>query len=652
MKNRFVSGLLAVTLLLGLAGCAAPEQQNSVKETTTVKMMYYGNLDHFISLVESTYDDITIDYELSTIARFNSDGERRLRAGHGMDVVFTSLPDGEVRDYAMDLSSYEFSTRYQAATMDPVKRDGQTIFLPMPSSYYGFVINKTLIDQLGQPLPTTQQEFLNMLRLAKAENVGTGVDGCVFGTNNVDGFAVGNLLTGTVVPDFLGTMAGEKWLSDFTNHRATFAGVMDASMDFFRILAEDGLMDLSRMDSSRNVVDVQTRLSSGEMLACYGTSLYLNKIRSLTDTYEFTMLPFFSSEGNPAWITACPTSYVALNKALEEPGNEAKKDACLRILDLLSTPEGQAAILEDTQTDSSFLNEDVPSVRESETGLEPYVEAGYVYQSNRLPSNELWLLGASAVKVANGKMTVEEAMQAIDDLHENGPTESADDRTLVGGVAEDLLFEDYDTRKQETALGNLVADSVAELSGAPIALVNGGGIRASLYTGDVYASDLHAVVPYANTIVTLELPGEVLIQALENSITGIHYNQVPAGRFLQVHGIRYTIEVNPATETEETPVAAKLLSVTLEDGTPIDPDGRYTVAVNNYMCGNAGYLDGTGDGFTMLNVLSDTAPLAKDVKLIEDTGKTYEDALRAYFDHHNTEEIGAEIEGRITVNGR
>ena len=243
-------------------------------------------------------------------------------------------------------------------------------------------------------------------------------------------------------------------------------------------------------------------------------------------------------------------------------------------------------------------------------------------------------------------------MEAVDDLHENGPTESAEDRTLVGGVAEDLLFEDYDTRKRETALGNLVADSVAELSGAPIALVNGGGIRASLYAGDIYASDLHAVVPYANTIVTLELPGETLIQALENSITGIRYRDVPAGRFLQVHGIRYEIEVDPAAETETEPVEAKLLSVTLEDGTPIDPSGRYTVAVNNYMCGNAGYLDGAGDGFTMLNVMSDTAPLAEGVKLIEDTGKTYEDALRAYFDRHDTEEITARVEGRITVNGR
>lgn len=652
MKKRFISGFLAVALLLGLAGCSPSKQENNSGGKITVKMMYYSNLDHFISLVESTYGDIDIDYELSTIGRFNSDGERRLRADHGMDIVFTSLPDGTVRDYAMDLSSYEFSTRYQAATMDPVKRDGQTIYLPMPSSYYGFVVNKTLIDEMGQPLPTTQQEFLDLLRLAKERGVGTGVDGCVFGTNNVDGFATGNLLAGTVVPDFLGTLEGEKWLSDFTAHKATFAGAMDHSLDFFSTLAEDGLMDLSRMDSSRNVVDVQTRLSSGEMLVCYGTSLYLNKIRSLTDQYEFTMLPFFSSEGNPAWVTACPSSYVALNKALEEPGNEQKKDACLRILDLLSTPEGQVAILKDTQTDSSFLNEDVPSVQESGTGLEPYVEAGYVYQSNRLPSNELWLLGTNAVKVATDEMTVEEAMAAIDSLHENGPAQSAADRTLVGGVAEDLLFEDYNTRKGETALGNLVADSVAELSGAPIALVNGGGIRASLYAGDVYASDLHAVVPYANTIVTLELSGETLIQALENSITGIRYKNVPAGRFLQVHGIRYEIEVNSATETEETPAAAKLLSVILADGTPIDPDGQYTVAVNNYMCGNAGYLDGTGDGFTMLNVFSDTVPLAENVKLIEDTGKTYEDALRAYFDRHDTEEIGSKVEGRITVNRR
>ena len=87
----------------------------------------------------------------------------------------------------------------------------------------------------------------------------------------------------------------------------------------------------------------------------------------------------------------------------------------------------------------------------------------------------------------------------------------------------------------------------------------------------------------------------------------------------------------------------------MPDGAPFDEAKTYTIAVTSYMCGADGYLDNNGDGFTMLNVYSDTAPLAEGITLVQETGKTFADALQLYFQTHNDEAILAQPEGRIKV---
>lgn len=64
------------------------------------------------------------------------------------------------------------------------------------------------------------------------------------------------------------------------------------------------------------------------------------------------------------------------------------------------------------------------------------------------------------------------------------------DMPVAGTVEHDLLFRGYNVRLSETEIGNLLADSVAETSGAAVAVVNGGGIRGSLYQGEVCGEDL------------------------------------------------------------------------------------------------------------------------------------------------------------------
>jgi 2',3'-cyclic-nucleotide 2'-phosphodiesterase (5'-nucleotidase family) len=211
-----------------------------------------------------------------------------------------------------------------------------------------------------------------------------------------------------------------------------------------------------------------------------------------------------------------------------------------------------------------------------------------------------------------------------------------------------MLVENYNVRFEETTMGDFITDAVAEYTGADIAFVNGGAIRASFYKGDVYGADLDTVCPYnSNHIIVTEVKGSVIKEMLENAISKTEIDStrnIPNGRFLQVHGLNYSY--TPAVENVSDAV---LVSVTLTDGSELDLEKTYTVAYSDYMAGTFGYLDNNGDGYTMLNLYSDDLPKAEGVTLIEETNATLSDILKDYFAKHTEELVYNQCEGRITV---
>jgi 5'-nucleotidase/UDP-sugar diphosphatase len=140
----------------------------------------------------------------------------------------------------------------------------------------------------------------------------------------------------------------------------------------------------------------------------------------------------------------------------------------------------------------------------------------------------------------------------------------------VGVVAALLPGAAREARREETALGNLVADALRAAAEAEIALVNGGGLRASLGPGDVSWGDIRRVCPFPNLIVRLRLTGAQLQQALDRSARA-HSDD---GGFLQVSGLRYAIQ------------GGRAVDVQVGDA-PLDPAATYTVATVEFLADGA-----------------------------------------------------------------
>lgn len=177
----------------------------------------------------------------------------------------------------------------------------------------------------------------------------------------------------------------------------------------------------------------------------------------------------------------------------------------------------------------------------------------------------------------------------------------------------------------ESPMANTIADAMLEAgrkAGATLAIMNAGGVRSPLPAGSVSYARAVEILPFANTLVLLDLTGAELLRALEHGVS-----HAGAGAFPHVsRGTAYRYD--PAR-----PTGSRLVEATV-GGEPVDPAKTYRVVLNSFTAKG-------GDGFEAFRD-------AKGERI--DTGAIDLDALLAYLAAHP--ELPGTVEGRIAVVGQ
>lgn len=124
-------------------------------------------------------------------------------------------------------------------------------------------------------------------------------------------------------------------------------------------------------------------------------------------------------------------------------------------------------------------------------------------------------------------------------------------------------------------LGNLISDAMRRAAGTDIALNNTGGIRASLREGAVTYNDAYRVLPFDNALVRVRVSGLQLRRIAEVAV-----------------GERRPDDFSGMVVDYDTaqPPGSRVLSMVLDDGTPIEDARSYTLVVPEYIAdGGGGY---------------------------------------------------------------
>jgi 2',3'-cyclic-nucleotide 2'-phosphodiesterase (5'-nucleotidase family) len=198
---------------------------------------------------------------------------------------------------------------------------------------------------------------------------------------------------------------------------------------------------------------------------------------------------------------------------------------------------------------------------------------------------------------------------------------------VVGTTSTGLDTRRETVRTQECAFANLIADAMRESVGADVALTNGGGIRGdTLYEAGtaITRKTVLTELPFGNGTVKLEIPGQVLLAALESGVSKVENVR---GQFPHVSGMTYVFD-------PKLPPGSRIIAVQVGNR-PLDPTATYTLATNDYLAAG-------GDNYDMFKGLK---------RLIDASGATLmATAVMDYIEKRGT--IAPELEGRITTRAR
>ena len=124
------------------------------------------------------------------------------------------------------------------------------------------------------------------------------------------------------------------------------------------------------------------------------------------------------------------------------------------------------------------------------------------------------------------------------------------------------------TAKEE--LGCLFTDAVREVTGADIAIVNIGGIRIDSFpAGPIRLCDVFRIDPFGNDTVLFKLNAQELRDFILACALLDHHGAPSAS------GITYSAHLHKGNKVEIT-------EIKLADGSPLDPEKTYTVAVSSF----------------------------------------------------------------------
>ena len=263
--------------------------------------------------------------------------------------------------------------------------------------------------------------------------------------------------------------------------------------------------------------------------------------------------------------------------------------------------------------------------------------------TKKIESNSLFEIKEDTAKDATVAAAAKTIVDRVD--AEYGVVFAKSEVTLNGAKAPN------GNRDSETNNGDLITDAMLwkvmqNKEGLTVdadhvvAITNGGGIRAAIEPGDVTKKDINTVLPFGNTVVTIYITGEELLEVLEASTYSL-----PVGGFPQVAGINFTLstavayDANAETYPASTyygPKSINRVVINSINGKEFKADDTYAVVTNDFSAAGG-----------------DTYYAFKAATAKFDTGIPLDEAVMEYVTKELKGVIGAQYaapQGRILMN--
>lgn len=184
-------------------------------------------------------------------------------------------------------------------------------------------------------------------------------------------------------------------------------------------------------------------------------------------------------------------------------------------------------------------------------------------------------------------------------------------QTVIGTAAETLCHERVPNQglsritgcREATAsrgsdIANIVSKAFLEMSlTSDICLQNAGGVRVDVPAGSITLGTAYTLLPFANTLIEMDMTGKDIIDSLEDGIDFALNPQGSTGSYPYAAGLRWHVDLSKAKGLRVTNVQVN--PRVTGAWTAIDPAKTYKVVTNSFLATG-------GDGYTTFkNLVAD-----------------------------------------------
>ena len=563
--RRLVSVLAALVMAVSLlAGCGTKtaEQVQEQEDAQTIQVYLWSTslYETYAPYVQSQLPDVNIEF---IVGNNDLDFYKFLQENGGLPDIITccrfSLHDAApLKDSLMNLAmTNEAGAVYNTYLNSFKNEDGSVNWLPVCADAHGFVVNRSLFEQYGIPLPTDSESFAAACQAFET----VGIRG--FTADYAYDYTCMETLQGLSAAE-LTTTAGRKWRTAYSDPANTARVGLDDTVwpgAFERMARFIQDTHLTAEDLEHTYDDVMNLFRNGEVAMYFGSSAGVKMFQD--EGIDTIFLPFFSQNGEK-WLMTTPYFQIALNRDLEQ--DTARREKAMKVLNVMLSEEAQNRIVADGQDVLSY-SQNVPlRLTEYMKDVRDVVEENHMYI--RIASNDFFAVSKDVVsKMIAGEYTAKQAYRAFNAqlLAEDAPADDA--VVLTSGKSYSNVFH----KNGGNASFSVMANTLRGVYGTDVLIAAANSFTGSVLKAD-YTPKMAASMIMPNGLLAYQraMTGAELKELVRAFVEGCEGGFVPfnRGSLPVVSGI--------AVEVKEASGSYTLTGIT-RNGKPLRDDDTVTV---------------------------------------------------------------------------
>lgn len=563
--HRLFSAIMALVMAVSLlTGCGTKTAENVEKQEDAQTIQVYlwstSLYETYAPYIQSQLPDVNIEF---IVGNNDLDFYKFLEENGGLPDIITccrfSLHDAApLKDSLMNLAlTNEAGAVYNTYLNSFKNEDGSVNWLPVCADAHGFVVNRSLFEQYGIPLPTDYESFVSACQAFEK----VGIRG--FTADYTYDYTCMETLQGLSAAE-LTTTDGRKWRTAYSDPASTERVGLDDTVwpgAFERMAQFIQDTHLTADDLALNYDDVTGMFRNGEAAMYFGSSAGVKMFQD--EGIDTIFLPFFSQNGEK-WIMTTPYFQVALNRDLEQ--DTARREKAMKVLNVMLSEEAQSRIVADGQDLLSY-SQNVPlRLTEYMKDVRDVVEENHMYI--RIASNDFFAVSKDVVsKMIAGEYTAQQAYRAFNAQLLAEETPADDEIVLTSGKSYSNVFH----ANGGSASFSVMANTLRGVYGTDVLLATANSFTGSVLQAD-YNKKMAASMIMPNGLMSRQrtMTGAELKETVRAFVEGCEGGFVPfnRGSLPVVSGI--------AVEVKEAGGSYTLTGIT-RNGQPLRDDDTVTV---------------------------------------------------------------------------